>query len=37
MGMFLIQALMDEVEWINSPQAGSSARLVIHLHKPDGK
>lgn len=37
MGMFLIQALMDEVEWIDSPQAGSSARLVIHLHKPDGK
>ncbi len=37
MGMFLIQALMDEVEWINSQEAGSCARLVIHLKKPDGK
>ena len=36
MGMFLIQALMDEVEWINSPQTGSCARLVIHLNKPKG-
>jgi len=37
MGMFLIQALMDEVEWINSQQTGSYARLVIHLKKPEGK
>ena len=37
MGMFLIQALMDEVEWINSPQTGSCARLVVHLKKPEGK
>jgi serine/threonine-protein kinase RsbW len=37
MGMFLIQGLMDEVEWINSKQTGSCARLVIRLKKPDGK
>ena len=37
MGMFLIQALMDEVEWINSQATGNCARLVIHLKKPDGK
>jgi serine/threonine-protein kinase RsbW len=37
MGMFLIQALVDEVEWINSEQAGSCARLVIHLKKQDGE
>ena len=36
MGMFLIQALMDEVEWINFPQTGSCTRLVIHLNKPKG-
>jgi serine/threonine-protein kinase RsbW len=34
MGMFLIQALVDEVEWTSSEQNGSCARLVIHLHKP---
>ena len=32
MGMFLIQALVDEVEWVSSPPAGSYARMVIHLH-----
>ena len=37
MGMFLIQGLMDEAEWINSKQTGSCARLVIRLKKPDGK
>lgn len=31
MGMFLIQALVDEVEFV-SEQAGSYARLVIHLN-----
>jgi serine/threonine-protein kinase RsbW len=31
MGMFLIQALVDEVEWVSSPPAGSYARMVIHL------
>ena len=36
MGMFLIQALVDEVEWVSSPPAGSYARMVIHLdhHSP---
>ncbi len=32
MGMFLIEALVDEVEWVSSPPAGSYARMVIHLH-----
>src|ERR1700685_3416794 len=36
MGKFLIQALMDEVEWINSLPTGSCARLLIHLEKPAG-
>ena len=29
MGMFLIQSLVDEAEWVSSPPAGSYARLVI--------
>jgi serine/threonine-protein kinase RsbW len=33
MGMFLIQALVDEVEWVSSPLTGSYARMVIHLNK----
>ena len=32
MGMFLIQALVDEAEWVSSPPTGSYARMVIHLH-----
>lgn len=36
MGMFLIQALVDEVEWVSSPPTGSYARMVIHLNKPSG-
>jgi serine/threonine-protein kinase RsbW len=32
MGMFLIEALVDEVEWVSSPPSGSYARMVIHLH-----
>ena len=35
MGMFLIQALVDEVEWVSSPPAGSYARMVIHLRHTD--
>lgn len=31
MGMFLIQALVDEAEWVSSPPRGSYARLVIRL------
>lgn len=34
MGMFLIQALVDEVEWVSSPASGSYARMVIHLGHP---
>ncbi len=33
MGMFLIQALVDEAEWVSSPPAGSYARMVIRLHR----
>ena len=33
MGMFLIQALVDEAEWVSCPPAGSYARMVIHLHQ----
>ena len=32
MGMFLIESLVDEVEWVSSPPAGSYARMVIRLH-----
>ena len=32
MGMFLIQSLMDEAEWVSSSRTGSYARMVIHLH-----
>lgn len=32
MGMFLIQALVDEAEWVSSPPTGSYARMVIRLH-----
>jgi serine/threonine-protein kinase RsbW len=35
MGMFLIQALVDEVEWVSSPPTGSYARMVIHLRRAD--
>lgn len=31
MGMFLIESLVDEVEWVRSPQTGSYARMVIRL------
>lgn len=40
MGMFLIQALVDEVEYVSEPAAaggGSYARLVIHLNAAGGK
>lgn len=32
MGMFLIESLVDEVEWVSSPPAGSYARMVIRLN-----
>jgi serine/threonine-protein kinase RsbW len=32
MGMFLIESLGEEVEWLSSPPSGSYARMVIHLH-----
>ncbi|HKO19501.1 MAG TPA: ATP-binding protein [Acidobacteriaceae bacterium] len=33
MGMFLIQALVDEAEWYNGPPGKSFVRLVIRLDK----
>lgn len=36
MGMFLIQALVDEVEYV-SAMTGSYARLVIHLNRSQDK
>ena len=33
MGMFLIQALVDDVEWVPSQQGQSFVRLVIRLDK----
>lgn len=33
MGMFLIQALVDEAEWVSAPPTGSYARMVIRLHQ----
>jgi serine/threonine-protein kinase RsbW len=35
MGMFLIQALVDEAEWVSSPPAGSYARMVIYLRRAE--
>ena len=31
MGMFLIESLVDEVEWVSAPHEGSYARMVIRL------
>jgi len=33
MGMFLIQALVDEVEWVPSNEGQSFVRLIIRLNK----
>ncbi len=33
LGMFLIQALVDEVEWVRGTEGGSFMRLVIRLDK----
>lgn len=33
MGMFLIQALVDEVEWVPSSGGQSFVRLVIRMHR----
>lgn len=34
MGMFLIQALVDEAEWMSAGEDGSCTRLVIRLTEP---
>ncbi|MCX6623900.1 MAG: ATP-binding protein [Acidobacteria bacterium] len=33
LGLFLIQSLVDEAEFVSQPLGGSYARLVIHLDK----
>lgn len=35
MGMFLIESLMDEVEWVRCARRGSYARMVIRLRSDD--
>jgi len=35
MGMFLIQSLVDEAEWVSTPLTGSYARLVIRLNNTE--
>ena len=35
MGMFLIESLMDEVEWVRCPHSGSYARMLIRLRPED--
>ena len=32
MGMFLIESLVDEVEWVSFPPTGSYARMVLKLN-----
>lgn len=34
LGMFLIQSLVDEAEWVGSAEDGGCTRLVIHLKEP---
>ncbi len=36
MGMFLIQSLVDEAEWVSDKRGGSYARLAIHLDREKG-
>jgi serine/threonine-protein kinase RsbW len=35
MGMFLIESLVDEVEWGNTPRSGNFARMVIRLRSAE--
>lgn len=35
LGIFLIQALVDEAEWVSSAGNGGCTRLVIHLKEPE--
>lgn len=35
MGMFLIQSLVDEAEWVSGNPEGSYARLAIHLDREE--
>jgi serine/threonine-protein kinase RsbW len=37
MGMFLIQSLVDEAEWVSDKRGGSYARLAIHLDREKGE
>jgi len=33
-GIFLIQSLMDEVEFESTPEGGNQVKMIIHLNKP---
>jgi serine/threonine-protein kinase RsbW len=37
LGMFLIQSLVDEAEWVSSAEDGGCTRLVIYLREPRKK
>jgi serine/threonine-protein kinase RsbW len=37
MGMFLMQSLVDEAEWVSDKPGGSYARLAIHLDREGSK
>jgi serine/threonine-protein kinase RsbW len=37
MGMFLIESLVDEAEWVSDKRGGSYARLAIHLDRQKGE
>lgn len=37
LGMFLIQSLVDEAEWVSTEEDGSCTRLVIYLKEPKKK
>ena len=37
LGMFLIQSLVDEAEWVSSAEDGGCTRLVIYLKEPKTK
>jgi len=36
-GLFFIQQLMDEVEFVQLPQGGNQVRMVIYLTPPQGR
>jgi serine/threonine-protein kinase RsbW len=37
LGMFLIQSLVDEAEWVSSGEDGACTRMVVYLREPEKK